>query len=125
MSAARLASLGGRHARLSCSLPSAAPALALALPLQVADFNLSRAIEASAIASTLFITNPRWLAPEVLAGNPGQLPADVWAFGTVLWELMAWKLPFDKWNAFQARHLWAPVSVFSSCWPLLLPLQLL
>ena len=25
----------------------------------------------------------RWLAPEVLSGHPGQLPADVWAFGTV------------------------------------------
>ena len=88
----------------------------------MADFNLSRAIEASAIASTLFITNPRWLAPEVLAGNPGQLPADVWAFGTVLWELMAWKLPFDKWNAFQVRHVWAPKRVFLS-WPLLLLLR--
>lgn len=26
----------------------------------------------------------RWLAPEVLGGEPGQLPADVWAYGTIL-----------------------------------------
>lgn len=26
----------------------------------------------------------RWLAPEVLSGEPGQLSADVWAYGTVL-----------------------------------------
>ena len=37
----------------------------------------------------------RWLAPEVLSGHPGQLPADVWAFGTVraAAELCAWPRP--------------------------------
>jgi serine/threonine protein kinase len=96
------------------------------------------------------MTNPRWLAPEVLNGLPGQLPAgkrageppatawsagrcrwrelacprvlppaplsrlatlpalaappsDVWAFGTVLWELLTWRLPFEDLNTFQAR----------------------
>ena len=43
----------------------------------------------------------RWLAPEVLDGAPGQLAADVWAFGTVLWELMTWQLPHGKKNFFQ------------------------
>ena len=43
----------------------------------------------------------RWLAPEVLSGHPGQLPADVWAFGTVLWEMCTWRLPFENLNTFQ------------------------
>jgi hypothetical protein len=41
----------------------------------VADFNLSRSIDVNTTASTVVMTNPRWLAPEVVAGAPGQLPA--------------------------------------------------
>ena len=73
--------------------------------VKVADFNLSRALESNLSASTLFITNPRWLSPEVLSGHPGQLAADVWAFGTVLWELATWRLPFEHMNPFQVRAL--------------------
>jgi hypothetical protein len=43
--------------------------------MQVADFNLSRALEPTDIMSSLCIQNPRWLAPEVLAGEEGGLPA--------------------------------------------------
>ena len=47
----------------------------------------------------------RWLAPEVLGGDAGGLPADVWAFGTVLWELMTWAPPFDGLNPYQVLAL--------------------
>lgn len=40
-------------------------------------------MDSSRAASTVLMTNPRWLAPCVLSGLPGQLAADVWAFGTV------------------------------------------
>jgi serine/threonine protein kinase len=43
--------------------------------VKVADFNLSRSIDVNTTASTVVMTNPRWLAPEVVAGAPGQLPA--------------------------------------------------
>ncbi|KAL4426099.1 hypothetical protein ABPG77_002685 [Micractinium sp. CCAP 211/92] len=70
--------------------------------VRVADFNLSRETGSEHASSVVAITNPRWLAPEVLSGQPGQLPADVWAFGTVLWEIATWQLPFgDKTNPFQ------------------------
>ena len=49
----------------------------------------------------------RWLAPEVLAGGQGGLSADVWAFGTVMWELLTWQLPFSGMNPYQVRHLTA------------------
>lgn len=69
--------------------------------VKVADFNLSRALETTDFMSSLCIQNPRWLAPEVLEGGAGGLPADVWAFGTVLWELMTWKAPFGGANPYQ------------------------
>ncbi|EFN53383.1 hypothetical protein CHLNCDRAFT_25821 [Chlorella variabilis] len=69
--------------------------------VKVADFSLSRTLELGATSFTVVQTNPRWLAPEVLDGMPGQLPADVWAFGTVLWELLTWRLPFEGLNTYQ------------------------
>ena len=50
--------------------------------LQVADFNLSRQVEQGHLMSTLCITNPRWLGPEVLAGGLSDCASDVYAFGT-------------------------------------------
>ena len=37
--------------------------------LQVSDFNLSRIVEDSLVASSVAASNPRWLAPEVLTGK--------------------------------------------------------
>ena len=85
---------------LRLTLPSP-PTPLRALCCQVADVSLSRALEMGSPAYTVVSTNPRWLAPEVLSGQPGQLPADVWAFGTVMWELMTWRLPFEDLNTFQ------------------------
>lgn len=69
--------------------------------VKVADFNLSKALDVNNLNSTVCITNPRWLAPEVLQGGQATLPSDVWAFGTVMWELMTWQLPFERMNPFQ------------------------
>ncbi len=62
--------------------------------VKVSDFNLSRALENNAVVSSLQITNPRWLAPEVLKGGQAGKAADVYSFGVVLWELLTWKLPW-------------------------------
>ena len=62
--------------------------------VKVSDFNLSRALENNAVVSSLQITNPRWLAPEVLKGGQAGTAADVYSFGVVLWELLTWKLPW-------------------------------
>lgn len=48
----------------------------------MADFNLSRGADSQGL-STVVVQNPRWLAPERLAGGAGGLSSDVWAFGTV------------------------------------------
>lgn len=38
-----------------------------------------------------------------MGDRPGSQKADVWAFGNVLWELMAWQIPFADRNMFQVR----------------------
>ena len=62
--------------------------------VKVSDFNLSRAMERNSVVSSLQITNPRWLAPEVLKGKQAGVAADVYSFGVFLWELMTWELPW-------------------------------
>ena len=64
--------------------------------VKISDFNLSRAMEQESFSTSLVITNPRWLAPEVLRGEHGGRAADVYSFGVVLWELMSWSLPWGE-----------------------------
>ncbi|KAL4425219.1 hypothetical protein ABPG75_009235 [Micractinium tetrahymenae] len=71
--------------------------------VKVADFNLSRVQEGSHMSSVC-IQNPRWLSPERLAGGAGGLPSDVWAFGTVMHELLTWEAPHGDQNAYQIIH---------------------
>ncbi|EFN51109.1 hypothetical protein CHLNCDRAFT_13183, partial [Chlorella variabilis] len=51
----------------------------------VADFNLSK-ILGEDHSTSQEVTNPRWLAPEVLQGELATPPSDVFGFGVVLWE---------------------------------------
>lgn len=70
--------------------------------LQVCDFNLSRLLEDTVRSSSAGgMLNPRWLAPEVLMGQPASAASDVFSFGTVLWELATWQLPWEGTNLFQ------------------------
>ncbi len=39
----------------------------------MSDFNLSRILEDRVVLSSAMATNPRWLAPEVLEGQPDTL----------------------------------------------------
>lgn len=63
--------------------------------VKVADFNLSRLVEEST-GSSMAAMNPRWLAPEVLAGEGSATASDVFAFGIVMWEMLTWQLPWAK-----------------------------
>lgn len=44
------------------------------------------------------VTNPVWLAPEILSEEPYATAADVYPYGIILWELYARKHPFEEYN---------------------------
>jgi serine/threonine protein kinase len=88
------------------SLPHAAFHLrptTLPSTLQVCDFNLSRVMEESVVLSSMVASNPRWLAPEILAGLPYTVAADVYSFGVIMWELLTWEVPWHQQNTWQVR----------------------
>ncbi|PRW60009.1 GTP-binding nuclear Ran [Chlorella sorokiniana] len=62
--------------------------------VKVADFNLSRLMADPKRSSSLAATNPRWVAPEVMVGQPSSKASDCFSFGIVLWELLSLELPF-------------------------------
>jgi serine/threonine protein kinase len=46
-------------------------------------------------ALTKGIGTPRWMAPEILAGQPYGISADVYSYGIVLWEIAAQTKPWS------------------------------
>ncbi len=67
---------------------------------QVADFNLSKVMEGSMASTVGGANNPRWMAPELLDGDPATPAADVFAFGVVMWEVLTWDIPWQTEQAF-------------------------
>jgi len=77
---------------------------------KVADFNLAREgappsssagsgalpSPASSSLGAGAANNPRWLAPEVLMGQPATTASDVYSFGIFLWELACWETPWAQ-----------------------------
>tara|TARA_B110001452_G_scaffold4181_1_gene3832 strand:+ start:16173 stop:17690 length:1518 start_codon:yes stop_codon:yes gene_type:complete len=62
--------------------------------LKLADFGLSRALEPNHLAST-FCGSPLYMAPEqCTAGERYSFPADIWAMGCVVFEIMAFHSPW-------------------------------
>lgn len=53
--------------------------------------------------SSMVASNPRWLAPEILAGLPYTVAADVYSFGVIMWELLTWEVPWHQQNTWQVR----------------------
>ncbi|PRW61477.1 Serine threonine- kinase CTR1 isoform B [Chlorella sorokiniana] len=75
--------------------------------VKVADFNLSQILAGQQGGSALDeggATNPMWLAPEVLSFNAATTASDAYAMGLVMFELLAWRLPFVGLSPFQIRR---------------------
>lgn len=62
--------------------------------LKLADFGLSRALEPNHLATT-FCGSPLYMSPEqCTAGERYSFPADIWAMGCVVFEIMAFHSPW-------------------------------
>lgn len=62
--------------------------------LKLADFGLARALDTSHLANT-FCGSPLYMSPEqCVAGEQYSFPADVWAMGCVVFEIMALHSPW-------------------------------
>ncbi|GLI61954.1 hypothetical protein VaNZ11_004517 [Volvox africanus] len=64
--------------------------------VRIADFGLARmanGVTGSVMVSKM--TNPRWLAPEVIRNSAVGKAADVYSFSIIMWEMLTWKQPYQ------------------------------
>lgn len=65
--------------------------------IYVCDFGLAKSFEEGAIGMTrtgAFLGTPRYMSPEQVEGKPADGRADLYAFGLILYELVAGDVPF-------------------------------
>lgn len=63
--------------------------------LKLGDFGMSKELGPSNLAAT-FVGTPLYMAPEVCTGSTYSWPADMWALGCVMYELMTLHTPWAK-----------------------------
>ena len=68
---------------------------------KVADFGFSCSMSLFDSLQGKVVENPMWLAPEILAGSPYTLKADIYAYGVVMWEMLTRDIFFGD---VQFRH---------------------
>ncbi|KAK9821598.1 hypothetical protein WJX81_003954 [Elliptochloris bilobata] len=68
--------------------------------LKIADFGFARSLQPSALADTL-CGSPLYMAPEILQFQKYDAKADLWSIGTILFELVVGKPPFNGANHVQ------------------------
>lgn len=65
--------------------------------LYVSDFGLAKSFEEGAIGMTrtgVFVGTPRYMSPEQVDGKPVDQRSDLYAFGLILYEMLAGDVPF-------------------------------
>ncbi|EFJ50438.1 hypothetical protein VOLCADRAFT_58372, partial [Volvox carteri f. nagariensis] len=68
--------------------------------LKIADFGFARSLQPAGLAETL-CGSPLYMAPEVLQLHRYDAKADLWSVGTILFELLTGKPPFNGANHLQ------------------------
>jgi serine/threonine protein kinase len=71
--------------------------------VQLFDFGLARVLENVSVSNDVYDMSGetgslRYMAPEVADCRPYNQKADVYSFGVILWELVAFKKPYDGMN---------------------------
>eukprot|EP01133_Synstelium_polycarpum_P006723 gene6723-7816_t len=72
---------------------------------KVSDFGETRAVVTSALGREK-LSNPIWLAPEVMRGEEYTEKADVYSFAIILWEILTGLLPFDEFPVAHSSFLY-------------------
>lgn len=68
--------------------------------LKIADFGFARSLQPQGLAETL-CGSPLYMAPEILQFHKYDAKADLWSVGTILYELLVGKPPFNGANHMQ------------------------
>lgn len=75
--------------------------------IKLGDFGLSRALSTYTHFASTIVGTPYYMAPEVIASESYAHPADCWALGVILFEMLTLRRPFD------GEHLGSIVSRIS------------
>ena len=67
--------------------------------VKVVDFGIARALEASKTQTGTLIGTFSYMAPELFHGERATERSDIWSFGVLLYELLAYKPPFSGQSA--------------------------
>lgn len=70
---------------------------------KISDFGFSCFYENNKILSQC--GSPLWCAPEILKGLKYNEKADVYSYGIVLWEIMAWNEPYKGLDSYEVMSL--------------------
>jgi hypothetical protein len=78
---------------------------------QVMDFGIARVIDSSMTSTTVFIGTPNYSAPEAIVSPKVGPPADRYALGIILFEMLTGSVPFRGDTAFHVldQHRSAPL----------------
>jgi serine/threonine protein kinase len=71
--------------------------------LKITDFGVSKTLSEPELMTGQMGTC-HWMAPEVLSSQPYSLPADVYSYGIVMWEIMTRQTPYKGKNPAQILY---------------------
>ena len=63
--------------------------------VKLGDFGISKTLEHTLANAKTIIGTPYYLSPEIILNVPYSYKSDVWSLGVLLYEMTAFKMPFD------------------------------
>ena len=66
--------------------------------IKLGDFGVSRTLSTLTLFTSTMCGTPYYLSPEKVRGLPYSKPAELWALGVVLYEILAFRRPFQSDN---------------------------
>jgi serine/threonine protein kinase len=75
------------------------------LNIKICDFGLARFSADLNTGSMQFSGTPAYMAPELFAKKSYDFKVDVFAFGTLLWELVTRQVPYDGLDASDIKQM--------------------